>query len=209
MVAARRSFLDRGHFDVLRVGLADLMAPFGGVLDVGCGEGTFTAALVGGGRRVVGVDISRDAVRHAARRAPEVTFAVASVQDLPVLDGSCDTVTVVMAPANEPELLRVVRPGGRIVVVVPGADHLDHLRRVLYEDYRPHDEVVPFAGRVEMVDQRRLRTEVRLAGAEIQELWAMTPYRWAAPVEGAARLFELEELAVTVDFLVTVFASPA
>lgn len=209
MVDARRSFLGRGHYDVLRDGLASMVTGPGSILDVGCGEGTFTAALAGPGREVVGIDISRDAVRRAARLVPGVTFVVASVQDLPVLDGSCDAVVVVMAPAHEAEVLRVARPGGRVVVVVPGADHLDGLRRVLYPDYRPHDEAVPLADRLPLVDRRHLRATLRLAGEEVRELWAMTPYRWAAPVEGAARLAEIETLDVTVDFLATVLAVPA
>jgi 23S rRNA (guanine745-N1)-methyltransferase len=211
MVRARRSFLAAGHYDGLRSALAHLLVGPGAVLDVGCGEGSFTAALTGVDREVVGVDISRPAVRLAARLVPEATFAVATVQELPVLDGACDWVVSVMAPVHEGEFLRVVRPGGCIVVVVPGADHLDGLRRLLYAEYRPHDEGVPLTDRLEVVDRRRVRAATHLATAdEVQQVWAMTPYRWAAPVESAARLADAGAggLDVTVDFLLTVLRAP-
>ncbi len=211
MVRARRSFLAAGHYGGLRSALAEVVTGLGTVVDVGCGEGTFTAALVGPDRQVVGVDISRPAVRLAAPLVPEATFAVASVQDLPVLAGACDWVVSVMAPVHEAEFLRMARPGGHIVVVVPGADHLDGLRRLLYAEYRPHDEAVPLADRLEVVERRRVRAAVHLAGAdEVQQVWSMTPYRWAAPVEAAARLADVGAagLDVTVDFLVTVFEAP-
>ncbi len=46
---------------------------------------------------------------------------------LPVRDGAVDRVLVVFAPRNGPEIARVLRPDGRLVVVTPAADHLAEL----------------------------------------------------------------------------------
>ena len=42
-------------------------------------------------------------------------------------DGAVDRVLVVFAPRNGPEIARVLRPDGRLVVVTPAADHLGEL----------------------------------------------------------------------------------
>lgn len=211
MVRARRAFLGAGHYRVLREGLATVAGALSpqAVLDVGCGEGSFTAALTGATREVVAVDLSVEAVRLAARHlGTSATCVVATVADLPVLERSCDLVTSVMSPVHEAELRRVLAPGGHLVLATPGADHLDGLRRVLYRDYRPHDEEVPLSDRLPVVDVVRCREAVLLEGADVERLWHMTPYRWNAPAEGVERLRSLDRLAVTVSFVITTFAVP-
>lgn len=211
MVRARRAFLDRGRYAVLTDGLravVERLAP-ATVLDVGCGEGTFTAALCGGARAVVAFDLSKPGVRLAARRlGATATCCVAGVTEIPVLDRSCDLVTSVMSPTSEAEFLRVARPGGHVLVVSPGPDHLDGLRRLLYAEYRPHDGEVPLAGRLPTVAVDRLRSEQVLTGDEARLAWAMTPYRWNAPAEGVERLRAATDVAVTIDFVATTLAVP-
>ncbi|MFN8177834.1 MAG: class I SAM-dependent methyltransferase [bacterium] len=48
------------------------------VVDVGCGGGTFAAALVDAGYRVLGLDVSPSMIRLARRREPRATFRVGS-----------------------------------------------------------------------------------------------------------------------------------
>ena len=94
MVAARTAFLDAGYYAPLRDAIAAAAVEYtsgdADVLDAGCGEGYYTAhvlhALQAQGRSasVCGVDISRDALICAHRRAPELTLAVASIAHLPV-----------------------------------------------------------------------------------------------------------------------------
>ena len=212
MVQARRSFLDRGRYDVLVEGLravVDGLEPRT-VLDVGCGEGTVTAALVGAGREVVAFDLSKPAVRLAARRlGPAATCCVAGVTEMPAVDRSCDLVVSVMSPTSEAEFVRVARGGGHVVVVSPGPDHLDGLRRLLYADYRPHDGEVALAGALPVVAVERLRSEQVLDAGEAELVWAMTPYRWNAPAEGVERLRATPAVPLTIDFVVTTLAVPA
>lgn len=212
MVAARRAVFDRGRYDVLVTGLRAVVDGMGPttVLDVGCGEGTITAALVAPGREVVAFDLSRPAVRMAARRlGTAATCCVAGLTEMPAIDGSCDVVTSVLSPTLAGEFLRVTRPGGRVVVVSPGPEHLDGLRRLLYADYRPHDGEVPLAGVLAVVGEERLRSEQVLDAGEAELVWAMTPYRWNAPVEGVERLRAAATVPLTLDLVVTTFAVPA
>lgn len=80
MVAARTAFLDAGYYAPLRDAVAAAAAEFtagdADVLDAGCGEGYYTAQVLhtlqqqGRTPSVCGVDISRDALICAHRRAP-------------------------------------------------------------------------------------------------------------------------------------------
>ena len=50
---------------------------------------------------------------------------------LPLRDNSVDAITVIFAPRNPAEFQRVLAPGGEVVVLTPGAGHLDELREPL------------------------------------------------------------------------------
>jgi predicted TPR repeat methyltransferase len=64
------------------------------VLHLGCGAGRETAALIGLGALVTGVDSSEETVRAARRRLPDAALVTADVQELPVelLRGRFDVV---------------------------------------------------------------------------------------------------------------------
>jgi len=149
MVAARFDFLSAGHYQPLADAVADLAAPALAavpgrrptVLDAGTGTGHYlrtvldrvalesTSADGPSPERVppaaIGLDISKFALRRAARMNPDAVNVVGDVwQPLPLADGAVDVVTVVFAPRNAAEFARVLRPGGRLVVVTPRPGHL-------------------------------------------------------------------------------------
>ena len=148
MVAARSAFLDRGCYAPLRDALCKLALcsagdrPAPALLDSGCGEGYYTAALFqalaqeGRAPSAAGVDISKFALRRAARRLKEGEFAVASVYRLPLAPRSVALLTNVFSPLCPEEFARVLRPGGRFLYVVPSPRHLWEMKQVLYD--RPY-----------------------------------------------------------------------
>jgi 23S rRNA (guanine745-N1)-methyltransferase len=100
------------------------------MLDLGGGTGHHLAAVLDGLPDAVGVvlDSSRYAARRAARAHPRAIAVVADAwQRLPLRDGAVDRVLVTFAPRNGPEIARVLRPDGRLVVVTPAPDHLREL----------------------------------------------------------------------------------
>lgn len=108
---------------VLRAALRDRER----VLDAGTGTGIGIVAATGGGREVIGVDLSPEMLAVARRRLPEHRLIEADFSTLPFEDGRFDVVISVHALlfAEDPvgamrEWRRVTRPGGRVSLSVPG-----------------------------------------------------------------------------------------
>ena len=97
------------------------------VLDLGCGDGRFSAALVGAGASVVGVDASAEALRRASAVAPGAEFVKSEEgAPLPFGDGSFDRVWcgetlehVVDVALLLGEVRRVLRPGAMLLATTP------------------------------------------------------------------------------------------
>jgi ubiquinone/menaquinone biosynthesis C-methylase UbiE len=98
-------------------------------LDVGCGTGALTAAVLtaGGAAQVLGVDPSPGFLAYAARHVldPRARFVVGRAEQLPAADGSVDAVVSGLALnfvpdrlAGMAEMRRAARPGGTVAAYV-------------------------------------------------------------------------------------------
>jgi demethylmenaquinone methyltransferase / 2-methoxy-6-polyprenyl-1,4-benzoquinol methylase len=99
------------------------------ILDVACGTGDLSFTLLEGGQsRIVGIDFCRPMLQiansKAARHGFEVPFVEGDALELPFTDRSFDAVTIAFGLRNLTsvetgfkELLRVLKPGGRIAVL--------------------------------------------------------------------------------------------
>lgn len=215
MAAARTRFLESGAYGPLREELCKLTLAHTGpapvVLDVGCGEGWYTAgvhaALTAAGKKpqMAGVDLSKPSLRRAAKRLREAEFAVASVYHLPVAEASVDLVLNCFSPLALEEFRRVLRHGGTFLYVTPAADHLWELKQVLYDQpYKNREEQIPYEGfRYEGVIPVESRFQAQ--GEALMDLFRMTPYAWKTPKAGVERLERLSGLDITAAFRVHVF----
>lgn len=145
MVNARETYLAMGHFapfvEAVTGAVQDALdsaslaeATPASLLEVGAGTGYYLAHTLDSiaEARGVGLDISPHAAKHLAKCHPRVGAVVADVWErLPIRDESVDAISVVFAPRNPAEFQRVLAPGGQVIVLTPGAGHLDELREPL------------------------------------------------------------------------------
>lgn len=211
MVLARRAFLGGGYYLPLASRVAELvceLTPGGGaVLDAGCGEGYYTdlaeQALLrrDGHSRVSGFDISRDAVRRAAKRNPRISLAVAGSYHMPIADGSVDTVMNTFSPLAREETHRVLREGGVFVMAIPAEEHLYELKAAIYDTPYKNTVADTALEGFELILDEPLRFTVELRSREaVASLFKMTPYAYRTRPTDAARIEALESLSVTADF---------
>lgn len=216
MIAARSAFLGKGWYKPLLDAIGDMLegrAEQGmSILDAGCGDGWYLAGLLerlaGQGLTVgaLGVDISRDAVKASARRLPDAGFAVASVADLPLDNGSCDLVLSIFAPDSTAEFRRVLHRGGLYLRVSPLERHLFALKQAVYDLPRenPPEQFEPEGFR--LLDSAEVRYGMALdSGEDIRALFAMTPYYYKTSAADQHKLDGLEELAVQAEFRVALY----
>ena len=220
MAQARRRFLSGGYYAPLREKLAEKcveLSPKEPVLiDSGCGEGYYTAgicaALASAGKkaRVAGIDISKECAKRAGKAAPDAEIAVASAFSLPIGGGSADILVNCFSPLCLEEFTRVLRPGGIFIYVVPGAEHLWSLKKVLYDEPYPNEEkLTPYEG-FEYIGVESIDYVFTLPDkAAIADLFGMTPYFWKTPRSGAERLKLLDTLDVEASFRLHIFKKTA
>ncbi|MGK9172998.1 23S rRNA (guanine(745)-N(1))-methyltransferase [Yokenella regensburgei] len=211
MMQARRAFLDAGHYQPLRDAIAAKLDKFlpecaEALLDIGCGEGYYTRAFASvaasRGAKMVGLDVSKAAIRAAAKRYPEAMFCVASSHRLPFKESSIDAVVRIYAPCKAEELKRVVKPEGIIITASPGPRHLLALKGLIYQEVQLH---APDAGEIEgfeVIEQQSIAYEMSLTGKEAVALLQMTPFAWRARPEVWEALAGKAQFTCETDFTV-------
>jgi demethylmenaquinone methyltransferase/2-methoxy-6-polyprenyl-1,4-benzoquinol methylase len=131
--------------DLARVGPGDR------VLDVATGTGDLALELRRRGAEVVGMDFSEAMLDLARQKAPDVSFETGNALELGYRDAEFDAATVGFGARNFAdlrqglsEMTRVVRPGGRVVVLeitTPERPPLSWFFRLWF------DRLVPLMGR--------------------------------------------------------------
>ena len=144
-------------------------------------------------------------MRLAAKALPSARYAVASSFHQPVRTGWADVLLNCFSPFAQEEFLRVLRPGGRLIYAVPGAEHLFQMKAVLYEKpYRNPVQEVEYPG-FEAIGEREVSGSITVPAGQLEALFAMTPYYWKTPRDGVARLAALPELTTDISFRFLVF----
>lgn len=207
---ARRAFLDGGFYAPIAQALmenANALGAAGPVLDIGCGEGYYSARLAEAlGTELTGLDVSREAVRCAAGRYKNATWLCATAAHVPVADGAAGVLTSLFAITLPEEFRRLLRPDGLFFQVLAAEDHLLGLKSIIYpEVFKQEKNTVPQLPGFELVESIPVWFAFVAEGEQVQNLLSMTPHFWRISAQGAQRLRETERLEDTASCVVNVF----
>jgi 2-polyprenyl-3-methyl-5-hydroxy-6-metoxy-1,4-benzoquinol methylase len=139
-------------------------------LDAGCGTGLFSAMAVERGATVTSLDVGEALLARVAEKC-DSTRVVGDLAALPFADASFDIVmsTEVIEHLAQPvdgvrELVRVLRPGGRLVLTTPNRTWLPAIRLANVLKLRPYE------GLENWVSRTQLRSWLEALGLTIERL---------------------------------------
>ena len=193
---ARREFLQKGYYSFLRDYVTSLL--FGTVLDICCGEGYYDEY----DGVLYGFDISREMVRLASSGRKEHSYFVANLAHIPIESASIDTAMHLFAPFNEKEFERVLKPGGRLLSVIPGDDHLIELKNIIYDTPYKNDEKPPKTENLKLKSTKKISDTFKIEREDLKTLFSMTPYFYRTSEADKAKLDTVESIDLTASFVV-------
>lgn len=218
MSASRREFLNSGAYFPLVKKVSQLIndkysnntAPLT-IVDAGCGEGYYMDSinkLVENSTNFIGFDMSKDAIKLAAKRYNEIDFFVASINNVPLLSTSTDCIISIFSPINAKEFSRILKNDGVLITVTPNKKHLSGLANIIYDKAKEHDSKIGnLEGEYFDLERNDLLTfTLKLDNnTDIMNLFRMTPYYYSSSKEKSQKVNELTVLETTIDFEINIF----
>ena len=223
MLVSRRSFLEKSYYDKLAFGLCDIISTYvedhafdsTTFLDIGCGEGYFTAKITSvlktlGSSESCGIDIAKTAVKMAAKRHRCCLFMVASNYKLPFFDSQFNIILSINAPVDYPEIQRLLDERGIYLHVRPGPKHLYELKKWIYSNPQIHEQDIQVPDGLNEIQRILVTDPIDIQGADnVFNLLQMTPYYWAADRMTQRKLAAQSSLQTMMEFDVRVFSKRA
>jgi 23S rRNA (guanine745-N1)-methyltransferase len=150
---------------------------------------------------LIGVDISKWAVIEAAKRNKNIRWIVGSNSNLPIQDTSLDWVFSLFGFPIFTEFERVLKQGGKVLLIDAGENHLKELRQIIYPLLKPAKERRDTTPQnFTTIIEENISFPITLSTQEeIANLLAMTPHLYRANAEGRSKALALTQLTVTID----------
>lgn len=219
MMESRRNFLNRNFYERFSNELNNVIKDCTkesdcAILDAGCGEGYYLKRIKdylisnawAWNIEFYGVDISKVAVKYAAKRDKSINFIVGSNFKLPLLDSSIDIILRNFAPGDDDEFYRVLKTNGILIVVTPGEEHLFGLKEQLYERARKHEIKDNSYKGFKQQSHYDIKYELELNNNEdIKNLISMTPYYWSVNQTVRDNIDKYNEINTMLHFNVDIY----
>ncbi len=229
MVRARTEFLNSGAYAPIAAKLTAItheliveqqVAAYY-LLDAGCGDGYYLAQLFATLQQqaiqrevtLLGLDISKPAIIAAAKRSKQITWLIASNKHPPLLPASIDCIVCMFGYPMYASFKPLLKPGGTIILVEAGPNHLLELREIIYPSVSqsPPPELAAAAAVGFTLKHESCLTyrETLASNAQIMNLLMMTPHFFRASQTGKQAAMQLNTIELTIDvvFRVLVQAS--
>ena len=209
-VLSRRAFLEAGYYAPIAKALIDTASELGAtgpILDIGCGEGYYSAQLAQAlEAELIGLDISKEAVRCAAAKYKQALWITATAAHIPVEDAGAGLVTSLFALTLPEEFNRVLKKEGYYFQVLAAQDHLLGLKSIIYPElkFKEKDSVPTLPG-FELVKSVPIRFTFTVEGQQVQNLFSMTPHVFRISKAGAEKLQQTQRLTDTASCVLNVY----
>ncbi|MFV9615049.1 MAG: methyltransferase domain-containing protein, partial [Gammaproteobacteria bacterium] len=156
----------------------------------------------------VGLDISKDAIIQASKRNKQISWVVGTNRQPPVAEKSIDIILCLFGFLSVPGFKKVLKPGGKIITVDPGSEHLKELREIIYPEIKKSHQVHSLQTEktgFSLVSSDVLQFKVKLNNNEqINNLLIMTPHFYRASKAGREVACNLQQLNLTVDVVFSI-----
>lgn len=213
MMLARRQFLEAGFYqplsDKVNQIACGLIKQNCQILDIGCGEGYYSNRLFEAlnqqvDAQLVGLDISKSAIKYAAKKYKQLQFCVASAYDMPFEDHSIDLMLRIYAPSKLDEIKRVLKKEGYLITVSPAPKHHYAIKELIYEQPRLHPVSDAELDGFKLVEQLQLSWQLEMTDAAmIGHFLEMTPYAWKLTSDQKQQLMQ-DGLSCELDFQIEI-----
>ncbi len=224
MVQARTRFLDAGFYQpiaqqlskIIFQQLSGISAESHCIFDAGCGEGYYLQQVIeAAGERdddtpvaFVAMDISKPAIIDASKRSKQVSWIVGTNSQPPFLPQSVDLIFCVFGFQSFAGFKKILKPGGKLILVEPGSKHLQELRAIIYTE--PAAEKPSHQADCEkdynLIDTQTLQFQIHLnSNEQIRDLLNMTPHLFRASSEGKTCIENMDSLSLSTDIIFRVF----
>ena len=208
MARARADFLGKDYYKPLAEAISNEVTG-NSLLDIGCGECYYLSFIKDKFPEMLccGIDISKEILEVAGVRTKPrgIKTAVASGANLPVADGSFNTLLSVFAPITESEFLRVLKKDGILIRVTPARDHLFELKAAVYDNPLYNDGLPLDLEGFEIIKNKELKYTFECDGIDAKNLFTMTPYYYKTSREDIEKLDKIDKIKISSDFFVTVY----
>jgi len=219
MVSARTRFLNTGLYTPIadklaETALAQIVDDSNTcIMDAGCGEGYYldyvlnnlNSKSVSGNFTFIGLDISKEAIVESVKRNKQISWIVGTNRHPPVMPDSVDIVLCVFGFQSFKGFTKIMRSGGKVILVEPGLDHLKELREVSYSEVKKsglQNLSDAFESGFSLVDEQQLNFKAEaINNKQINDLLMMTPHFFRASKEGKDAANKLNDLTLTVDIV--------
>ncbi len=216
MLTSRRKMIQKGLYQPLEEKISFLLNEIDQdeyVVDMGCGEGSFIQRIASKTPKplnYLGFDLSKEGIQLASDFSKEGFFFIGDVTDMPFKDASIAVLLNIFSPSHYEEMLRVLKPKGTIIKIIPEAMYLKEMRANFYHDnpekqlYSNENVYEKFKKDVSLVKEERITYTFPVVSEDYEDVLLMSPIHWGASESAKvyAKEHPFNELTIDVKILI-------
>lgn len=212
LIDGRINFLNKNYYKPLSNEIISILDnkfknnPFS-LCDCGCGIGYYSKNLKTYFKKIdlYGCDISKDAIKYAAKHDNNSLYIVSSNQKIPFENNFFDCLIHIFSPIFEEEAKRILKNEGILILVTPGKEHLYELKQMLYSN--PYYNKVEEQNFVNFIktDEINLKYSININLEDFHNLIKMTPYYYKTKKEDIFKVNFKEQITITIDFIISLY----